>query len=216
MARSETRKKTVKGRYWAMTVYPESVADGWRDVLRMTGLKCAISPLHDKDIKSDGTDDEKKAHWHVMMCWDGPTTKNAANDTAALVGGVLMPRPVNSVGGYYRYLTHRDDADKHQYDEEDIECLNGFNPSDYIEWTKSELERLKQDVFDLVRSGDFLEYADLMETLRDGDRPELWSVASNHTVFFRAYLSSRRHRYDSGETIVIDKETGEVIVKEAD
>ena len=211
MARSETQKKTVRGRYWAMTVYPESAADGWRDALRLTGLECAISPLHDKDIKPDGTDDEKKAHWHVLMCWDNTTTKNAADEVAALVGGVLMPRPVNNVKGYYRYLTHKDDADKYQYDESDIECINGFNPSDYIDWTRSELDKLKREVLEVIRSESIFEYADLLEMFMDGDRPELLTVASNHTILFRGYISSRRHRRDNVGDIVIDRETGEIM-----
>jgi len=186
--------KVSKGRYWAVVVYPESAPVDWIDRLKLTGLRCAVSPLHDKDIAPDGSDEAKKAHWHVLMCWDNTTTKNAAQAVSDGLCGVLMPQALNSVRGYYRYLTHQDDADKHQYDEKDIQFLNGFNPADYIEWTKSELEKLKLSVFDIVREADLCEYADLLDMLADSGRFDLWSVASSHTVLYRGYINSRRHR----------------------
>ena len=46
--------KIVKKRNWAFVVYPESLPEGWLDLLRETGLQCAISPLHDKDKEPTG------------------------------------------------------------------------------------------------------------------------------------------------------------------
>ena len=43
-----------KKRYWAFVLYPESAPSDWKDILQSTGLVCAISPYHDKDINPDG------------------------------------------------------------------------------------------------------------------------------------------------------------------
>ena len=63
-----------KKRYWAFVLYPESAPDNWRDFLQQTGLQVAISPLHDKDIDPTGL--PKKSHYHIILCYDGPTTFN--------------------------------------------------------------------------------------------------------------------------------------------
>ena len=39
-----------------------------------TGLQCAISPLHDKDMNPDNT--PKKPHYHVILTYSGPTSYN--------------------------------------------------------------------------------------------------------------------------------------------
>lgn len=181
-----------KSRYWVFVIYPESAPVDWRDQLQMTGLRFAVSPLHDKDQNADGT--EKKPHWHVIAIWEGPTTYAAAK---AITDKLNAPGPqaLNSVKGYYRYLTHKDNPEKHQYDPAEIQHLGGFDPSDYIEWTKSELERLKRDVIAFIREKDILEYADLIEILEDNDMQDLLTVTMNHTMLFGGYLKSRRHRW---------------------
>lgn len=53
-----------KARYFTFLLYPESVPEGWQEKLAEIGQPMAISPLHDKDVKPDGT--LKKAHWHII------------------------------------------------------------------------------------------------------------------------------------------------------
>ena len=43
-------KKVLKKRYWCFIGYPESLPPNWIEVLTLTGLQVAISPLHDKDL----------------------------------------------------------------------------------------------------------------------------------------------------------------------
>lgn len=180
-----------KSRYWAFVVYPDSAPGDWQEQLQLTGLRCAISPMHDRDKDPDGT--EKKAHWHVIACWDGPTTQSAAT---AITDRLNAPRPLalNSVRGYYRYLTHKDNPDKFQYEDAEIQHLGGFNPSDYIDWTRSEQEAFKREIMQIIRDAELYEYADLLELLSDSGAYDLLSVAMNHTILFRGYLQSRAHR----------------------
>ena len=64
--------KNVKKRNWAFVAYPESMPTNWLEILQETGAPIAISPLHDKDLNAD--EHEKKAHYHVICCWDGPVS----------------------------------------------------------------------------------------------------------------------------------------------
>ena len=66
--------KNIKKRNWAFVLYPESAPADWREQLQKTGLQCAISPLHDKDMNPDNT--PKKPHYHVILTYSGPTSYN--------------------------------------------------------------------------------------------------------------------------------------------
>lgn len=183
--------KDIKKRYWAFVLYPESAPEDWHDKLRETGLQCAISPLHDKDLNPDGT--VKKPHWHVIAAYDGPTTfNNVKSLTAAL--NAPIPQPLAQIRGYYRYFTHKDNPEKYQYDENDISTINGFNIADYCELTKSEVMTVKRKLQQLIRDLDLLEYSDFMDYLMDNDCVTEYDVASNNTYFFERYICSRRNK----------------------
>lgn len=185
--------KKVKKRHWAFVAYPESLPGDWIDQLKQSGLKVAISPLHDRDTNPTG--EPKKSHYHVIVSYEGPTTySNVEKLTLRL--NQPIPQPLEQVRGYYRYLTHEDNPEKAQYDKADIQLLNGFDIRDYVEMTKSEVTRYLREVQQFVMDNEILEYAVLMEILIQGgeDMKDWYDVASSHTMFFTAYLRSRRYR----------------------
>lgn len=173
--------------------YPESLPADWIDQLKQSGLKVAISPLHDRDTNPTG--EPKKPHYHVIVSYEGPTTySNVEKLTSRL--NQPIPQPLEQVRGYYRYLTHEDNPEKAQYDKADIQLLNGFDIRDYVEMTKSEVTRYLREVQQFVMDNEILEYAALMEILIQGGEgmKDWYDVASSHTLFFTAYLRSRRYR----------------------
>lgn len=180
-----------KSRYWAFVVYPESAPSNWKELLQQTGLQYAISPLHDKD--KDPTENDKKHHWHVIAVWSGPTTLAAVK---RITDSVKSPIPIalNAIKGYYRYLTHKDNPEKHQYNESEISTLNGFNISNYEELTKQEVLTIKKQVIELIRNQELNEYSDLIDILMDSDMQVELDIATNHTIFFNSYLKSRRYK----------------------
>lgn len=183
--------KNIKKRNWAFIVWPDSAPENWRDLLQESGLLFAISPYHDKDINPDGT--IKKPHYHVIMCFDGPTTFNNALSVAKRVGANTV-QPLEQIRGYYRYFTHYDNPEKYQYDSNEISTLNGFNINNYVELTYTELSNLILQIQQIIIDKHILEYSDLMDYLKDNDCNELWSVAWNHTQFIDRYISSRRFK----------------------
>ena len=190
-------EKNVKKRNWAFVLYPESAPEDWRERLQKTGLPCAISPLHDKDVNATG--EPKKPHYHVMVFYQGPTSYNVVK---RLTDGLNQPIPqvVEQVRGYYRYLTHMDNPEKAQYSAAEIQTLNGFDIMDFVEMSKSEVTKVLRALVDYIRENDLLEYADLMDmTTCEGVPPEWFDVASSHTLFFTGYLKSRRFRVERKE-----------------
>lgn len=183
--------KKIKKRNWAFILYLDSAPQNWRDILQETGLMFAISPYHDKDIDPNG--ETKKPHYHIIMCFDGPTTYNNAKSITDRVNATI-PQPLEQIRGYYRYFTHMDNPDKYQYNESDITTINGFDINNYIEMTYTEVSRYLCQIQQLIRDKAITEYADLLDFLFDNDCKELWDVARNHTLLLNTYISSKRYK----------------------
>lgn len=187
--------KNIKKRNWAMVLYPESAPENWRERLQKSGLQCAISPLHDRDINPDKI--QKKPHYHVIMCYSGPTAysvvKRLTDDLRQPI-----PQPLEQVRGMYRYFTHEDNPEKAQYDKNDIETINGFNIRDFVDLSSSEVVKIKREIQVFIRDNNLTEYADLMDSLLDAgeDMENHYEVAANNTLFFDRYLGSRRYKVE--------------------
>lgn len=193
----------LKKRYWGAIVYPDSAPDAWHDLLIGTGLPFAVSPLHDMDV-NPGTGEQKKAHWHLLLCFEGPTTYNNVCSVLSPLN-CSIPVPVDHLKGVYRYFTHKDNPEKAQYSESDIRSYNGFNIADYVELTKSEVSQIVRELHYFIIANDILEYSDFLDLLIDNDSLSnplaAYEVACNHTIMFNAYIRSRRHRARSGSCL---------------
>lgn len=201
-------EKNVKKRNWAFVLYPESAPKNWKEMLAQSGVQCAISPLHDRDVNPTG--EPKKPHYHVILVYGNPTTYSNVKSLTNGRLGQTIPQPLEQVQGYYRYLTHDDNPEKAQYSKNDIEHLNGFDIREFVELSKSEVIRIKRELLAFIRDNKIYEYADLMELLMDGgeETADYFEVASNNTVFFDRYLSSRRFRAAGGGEVDQEREQG--------
>lgn len=201
----------TKKRNWTFLIYPESAPSDWMDILRNTGLPIAISPLHDKDKNPTG--EVKKAHYHLILCYPGPTTgsvvKSLTDDLSQ-----PWPMPIDSVQGVYRYLTHQDNQEKHQYSAEDIVLLNGFNIRDYADLSTTDKARIKIELIKLIKEKSITEYSDFMDKMVELDKDDYFFVASSNTLFFNSYITSLRNKIKDEQNknyYLINKETGEIL-----
>ena len=185
------KKKLSKKRNWAFVAYPESLPKNWQEILTQTGLPIAISPLHDKDENPDGT--KKKPHYHIILIYSGPTSFSVVQTLTQKLNAPA-PIPLEAVRGYYRYLTHKDNPEKFQYDEKDIKTLNNFAILDFVEIKKSEVIKIKKDLQILILKECFVEYADFMDFVLTELTDAEYDVASSHTYFFDKYICSRRNK----------------------
>ena len=110
---SVEKSRDTRGRNFATVVYPESASADWQEVLAAEFVPAFISPLHDKDINPGG--EVKKAHYHVILMFDGKKSEDQVREVFARIGGVGLER-VQSIRGYARYLCHLDNPEKQQYE----------------------------------------------------------------------------------------------------
>lgn len=200
----------MKKRNFTTIVYPDSAPNDWIDQLQQTGLACAISPLHDKD--TDPTGEPKKSHYHIIFCFEGPTTlKNAQELSNSLLSGVLV-KPIESVRGMYRYLTHKDNPEKYQYNDRDIILLNGFDSNNIL--SNSDESEIADRVIQIINDHNIKYYHDLINYLRSNDLIEEKHVAMSKIMLFTSYLNSMRYKKKDNLDIApvkYDVNTGEVI-----
>lgn len=188
--------KTVKAKYWAGIIYPESMPDNWRDVIESCHVPCVVSPLHDKDVNPDGT--PKKPHYHIMFCYSNTTTGTSASYVLAQLGSSLHAERVMSAVGNYRYLTHRDNPEKFQYSERDIMSFNGFSYTDSIgQRTATEQLEICERLMEIVLADCCPpNYIALIQYLRMMDMSAELEYTMTHTYFIKEVLASKR-AYDS-------------------
>lgn len=170
-----------KGRYWACVGYPESLPINYLEVLQETGLQVAISPLHDRDLNPDNT--PKKPHYHIILCYEGPTTYNNVKSLCDSLN-MTIPIKLESLKGMYRYHLHLDNPEKFQYNDGDRILLNGFD-NNVNELTRTEVNKLVGQLIDFICDNDIMEYSDLICLVRT--EPNMFDVASNHTIFFNTF-----------------------------
>jgi hypothetical protein len=193
------KKSILKKRNWAFVAYPESTPKEFLiEKLQQSGLQCAVSPLHDSDVSADEI--QKKSHWHIILCYSGPTSFEAVSKLTASLNATI-PQPLEQLKGYYRYLTHKDNPEKIQYNETDIISINGFNIRDYVEMSKSEVFKIKMQIIDYIEENDIIEYSDLLIELKKAELYDMCEVAANNTIFADAYVRSRRHKFEKLENI---------------
>lgn len=187
-------EKNVKKRNWAFVAYPDSLPKDWKEQLQKSGVQCAISPLHDKDL--DPTGKPKKPHYHIILVYGSPTTYNNVKSFTNGTLGQSIPQPLEQVRGYHRYLTHEDNPEKAQYEKSEIQYINGFDIRDFVEMTKSEVNKYKCEILDFIADNGICEYADLLLTLRHGGEAtaDLLEVAMNHTILFSQFIKSLRYK----------------------
>lgn len=183
--------KIKKCRNWAFTMYPESMPDNWREIIQDSGLSCAVSPLHDKDINPDG--EVKKAHYHVIICFDGPTTYNNVLEFTKKLNATI-PIDLQSIKGMYRYHIHLDNPEKYQYDDRDRIFFNGFDISSVNELTKTEVNKYKRDILVYIEDNNIIEYSDLLNVLIQNELFSMLDVATSHTILFNTFITSRRNK----------------------
>ena len=179
----------IKKRNWGAVIYKESAPKDWKEILKLKGISFAVSPYHDKDVNPDGT--IKKPHYHIIMCFPGPTTDTTVN---SIMKELNQPIAIalESVRGYYRYLTHKDNPEKYQYDEKEIELYNGFDVTDVF--NSFEVFQCLKQIQALIIEKNIVEYCELLDYLIEVEYMEFWNVACSHTLFLNTYITSRRNK----------------------
>lgn len=144
-------REPPKSKYFCCLLYPDSTTYDVDKVIKCLAeehLTFALSPIHDRDVEDDGS--LKKPHYHLLLAYSSATTLNNIRSWIHVCG---MPeselhsvRVCASGVGYFRYLTHKDNPEKVQYDDKDIRVFN-----DSAELFKKFSKSLSEKIDDLVR-----------------------------------------------------------------
>lgn len=198
--------KDLKARAWTIVVYPDSAPENWLELVEELAIPCAISPLHDKDVNATG--EPKKAHYHVILRWENTTTFSNVKHIADMLNAPI-PKKVESIVGMYRYLTHEDNPDKAQYNSSDVKTMSGFDLHIFETMRTGEIERVVQEVEDIIDENNITEYYSLIKFLKAQNKHKHAYVVRGKTLYFTSYINSRRHNKENElkkrEQIVYDK-----------
>jgi hypothetical protein len=180
-----------KGRNWAFVVYPESAPAGWREMIAELHLPCLVSPLHDRDTDKDGK--TKKAHHHVLLMFDGPTTKARVDELIEPFNGTKSAEYVRSLRGYARYLAHLDDPEKAQYSPEEITAYGGADVGELLKPNGNGRYETIGEMMDFCEEYNILEFADLLRYARKNRSEDWFPVLVDSAFLMSRYITSLRH-----------------------
>lgn len=156
---ADNENKNVKGRDWTFIVYPESAPVSWREILNDTHLRWVESPLHDKDINPEG--EIKKAHWHILLTYDGPVNIVAVKKITDKLNAPV-PQKISSAKGLVRYMIHLDNPEKFQYSRSDIKGHNGADVASYFELTATNKLMIMKDIVRYIYENEVDNYSDFL------------------------------------------------------
>lgn len=175
-------------RNFATVVYPDSAPEGWQDILSQQFIPAFISPLHDKDVNPTG--EPKKPHYHVLIMYEGPKTREQASEVFKLIGGVGC-EAVQSIRGYARYLCHMDNPEKVQYDQGDVRSLCGADYAGTIGLVTDKYKAISE-MIDFCQEYTIYSYSQLLEYCRKERFDWFRVLCDNGTVVMKEYLKSKK------------------------
>ena len=197
-----------KSRYWTFVIYEDSCPD-YLERIKETHVACFISPWHDQDVNPDG--ELKKKHRHCMACWDGPTTEKNVQKVFGSIACNGVIQVVASARGMYRYFTHKDNPEKHQYDECDIISVNGADATNIM--SETDKNNVAWDIGQIIINQNITEYGELCcYLMRNGERGML-AVLESKTSHFQAFIRSRRHAIEYAKSKVEDEQKAREKIK---
>lgn len=180
-------------RNWNFILYPESAPENWRDIINETRIEWVCSPLHDKDV--DPTGEVKKAHYHITLLY--PTVKSYEQVCDLVVKTLNQPIPIpcQSVKGSIRYMVHKDNPDKYQYNWNDIVCYGGADLQSLCLPTSTEKLEIQKQIIEYCRVNNITEFSDIVNYANDTGNTEWLYVLLNYsTLAISTYIKSLRHK----------------------
>lgn len=193
-----TQKATdTRTRAWAAIVYPDSAPENWRDILDDEHIEWAESPLHDKDVNL-GTGELKKAHWHIVLVFEGKKSFEQVSGILEPLGGPI-PKRCHSVVGAVRYFTHMDNPEKAQYKQSEVLGHGGFDVLAAMQPTSSKRYELIAEMLDFVKEQQITELQDLLDYARSNRFDDWFTLLCDSSAYIvNQYIKSQRCRSVAG------------------
>ena len=195
---------TLRTRNWVFIAYPENISEAELDeYLENLQIECCRSPLHSP--VGDGITEERKAHWHILLCFGGVKSYEQVKEISQRIGG-CRPQVCNSVRGSVRYFVHADNPEKEQFanGQLDLKSFCGLNVFDLFCPTSSEKSKYLSEMQQFISDNCIYEFADLYDYARD-KHFDTWYYLLNNGAYrlMQVYISSLRNK-EKGQQKVED------------
>lgn len=177
-------------------VYPDSSPSNWLVRLEGLHLQSAVSPLHDRDLLSDGSGEYKKPHYHVVLVYNSLKSYRQVMADFDFFGGVYPSSEkgfeyecrVRHLPAMLRYLCHLDDLSKAQYSPKDVVTFGGLVYEDAIQDSGS-FSRDVGYICDFAIQNDIRNFSQLVFMVKS-EQPNWFPVLIRFSYFIRCFLSS--------------------------
>lgn len=161
-----------KSRSWQTIFWTDNKND-FLDYLKKSGVCCAISPCHDKDVKVSKEDYDrdpdnkygefKRPHFHALFFFPGPTTYKVVCSFLEPISCANSPVICFGPVGAYWYHIHRYDPDKHLYNDSDRTLINGLDKSQFEQLTENQNFELKCYFHEVIIDNNMIRLEELFE-----------------------------------------------------
>lgn len=192
------------GRYrdFCFVAYPESMPIDWIDRINKYNLEWCFC-LHDKDTNEFG--EVKKEHVHGILHFDGKKSKEQVSALFIMCGvakgfagykdgtaNTNLVTACQNKRGAVRYLIHKDDLDKWQYNKSDIRAFGGFDIEKYFDYSSSEELSLFKDIYDFCEDNSVFFYYQLIKYAYENESDTWLPYIINNGYAVREYLKSKQ------------------------
>lgn len=179
---------SLRGRNFAFLIY-EDQFELTKKFLEDNHFCGFISPLHN---------DENKPHYHVLVMFDNPRSKDLFEELVSSQLGVVHFEDVSNLPGYARYLCHLDSSNKVKYSPDDVLCFGG---ADYDKYTSSSRNVLS-DLLDIIDSSGFIHYDSFVISLLNSS-PSLFACLSSpkYSRIIKCVIDSHNLKYRSADRL---------------
>lgn len=195
-----SKTKHLIGRNWTFVLYPESMDPDYREKLNQLHCEWAESPVHNKDVNANG--EKKKEHIHIVLCFEGNKSYSQIKDICASVKGVIAPEfgseetaLVHSIRGMIRYLIHRDNPEKTQYEKSAIVAHSGMDIEQYFGYPQDMIKRFIQEMLAFIDANSIYEYSDFLDYCAS-EKYDTWFdllTIGRQSYVITKYLDSKRN-----------------------
>ena len=178
-----------------MELYEDSMVNNWQEILKKKKIN-GFSIFHDRDIKKE-TGELKKPHYHVLIRYKYQTAlstakilaKQLAIEIGAANNQVIEIRDYKK---HARYLIHKDNPEKAQYDIDDVESYGGEDYKKLIEDSEKErMPKVLSEIIEFCNDNNLYSYSDLVEYCRTDNKEWFQLITGRYLRCIITYLKSK-------------------------